>query len=370
MSINFIIFPLIILLGLFLGAADSARNRKTFIILVSFILLLETSLRSLSVGSDTMNYYDIYNDVQAKSWGMIWDEFIGRYFYNTNESDIGYWIFQKMISMVAINWQMFVFIANLFFFVPLGRLMYRYSSSMTELVFAYILYVAMFHIISLSGGRQLYAIGLSIMAYMSMTERKYKMALLYIFLGMFIHMTALLFLLPLLLSRINPKYLKTIHLFSFAMVPVVLIFTNQIIVLMGSSIGVDKYANYGMSEVQGGATTFMSLLLLVSLFCYLTIKKTELQNSRALANIYLMLPLFTFFGPLIYSNGSMIRISMYFHLYIMLLIPLAVNRYTKGFPRTVTYSILIVAVMVLALKDGGLIYYFYWEEPHLLYNLG
>jgi len=301
-------------------------------------------------------------------WSEIWEEFVGRYLNRTHEEDIGYLIMQKFISSFTRSWPVFVFAANLIFFIPLGKLMYRYSSSMIQLVFAYLLYTAMFHIISLSGGRQLYAIGFSILAFLYMDRQKYFWSLFCIFIGMFIHMTCLLFLLPLILSRLNPKYLKTIHLVSFAMVPVVLIFTNQIIVLMGSTIGVDKYSNYGTREVQGGATTFITLLILVSLFCYIAIKKSELMRSRSLSNIYLMLPLFTFFGPLIYSNGSMIRISMYFHLYMMLLIPLAVNRYFEGYARTAVYSVLLLTLMGLSLRDGGLIYNFYWDEPELMYS--
>src|SRR5690606_6202276 len=135
------------------------------------------------------------------------------------------------------SWPVFVFVANLIFFIPLGKLMYRYSSSMIQLVFAYVLYVSMFHIISLSGGRQLYAIGLSILAFLYLDRREYIWSVACIFIGMLIHMTSLLFLLPLILSRLDSKYLKSIHLISFAMVPVVLLFTNRIIVLMGAAVG-------------------------------------------------------------------------------------------------------------------------------------
>ncbi len=367
MSINLYIFPIIIFLGVFLGSVDNARNRKIFIIIVSLLLMLETSLRSLSVGSDTASYYEIFYIIQTMSWPEIWNEFMGRYFYGTSDSDIGYTILQRFIYAFTNSWQIFVFAANLIFFIPLGKLMYRYSSSMIQLVFAYVLYVSMFHIISLSGARQLYAIGFTILAFLYMDRGKYAWSVVCVLLGTTIHMSIFIFLLPLILSRLNPKYLKTVHLISFAMVPVVLLFTNQIIVLMGSAIGVDRYVQYGMDEVQGGATTFITLLLVVSLFCYIAINKSDLIKSRSLSNLYLMLPLFTFFGPLIYSNGSMIRISMYFHLYMMLLIPLAVNRFFKGFERTVVYSIIILVLMMLSLRGGGLIYHFYWQEPHLMY---
>lgn len=368
MSINLYIFPLIIFLGIFLGAVDSARNRKIFIILVSLILLLQTSLRSLSVGSDTMNYYELFMNVKSMSWDEIWNEFIGRYFLDTHEEDSGYTVLQKIISAITGSWQWFVLIANLIFFIPLGTLMYRYTNSMIQLVFAYVLYTTMFHIISLSGARQLYAIGFSIMAFLLMDRRKYWWGIACIFIGMLVHMTCLLAFLPLGLSFLNRRYLKSIHLVSLALVPIVLIFTNQVILLMAATVGVDRYSNYGMEEVQGGTSTFIILLITVSVFCYVAIKKSEIITSRALANLYLMIPLFTFFGPLIYSNGSMIRISMYFHLYMMILIPVAINRFFKGFERTVVYSLLILVLVVLSLRGGGLIYHFYWQEPQLMYT--
>ncbi len=367
MSINLIIFPLIIFLGIFLGVSDGPRNRKIFIYIVSTVLLLQTSLRSVSVGSDTINYYELFMEVQSMSWSEIWDEFLGRYFFGTHDQDIGYNILQKLFGSLTGSWQGFVFFANLLFFVPLGILMNRYTTAMIQLVFAYVLYTTMFHIISLSGGRQLYSIGFTLLAFLYMDKRRFVWSLAWIVAGLTIHMTTVLFLVPLLLSRLNPKYLKKIHLFSFAMVPVVLMFTNQIIILFSTTVGMEQYSKYGMAEVQGGTSTFITLLLMVSLFCYIAFKDIDLLNSKSMANLYIMVPLFTVLGPLIHSNGSMIRISMYFHLYMMLLIPLAINRFFNGFERTVAYSLIIIVLIVLSLRGGGLIYHFYWQEPHLMY---
>jgi len=65
----------------------------------------------------------------------------------------------------------------------------------------------------------------------------------------------------------------------------------------------------------------------------------------------------------------MIRISMYFHLYMMILIPIAINKTFTGFNRYVVYSVLIVILLALSLKDGSLGYKFYWDEPYLMDSL-
>jgi hypothetical protein len=367
MHINLIIFPLIILLGLIFGSSDSPKNRKRYIIFVTIILMLEASLRSLSVGSDTASYYNQFYNIQGMTWSEIWQRVIERYLHNISDYDVGYIVLQKVIGLFTSSWQVFVFLAQLTFFIPLGKLMYRYSNKMIQLVFAYVLYVALFHISALSGGRQLYAIGMSIMSFMYLNQKKYTISIMYILLGTLIHMTCLLGFLPIILSKLKINLFKKIHLITLGLVPIVIVSVNRIIVFMGSAVGMEKYASYGTGEIMGGAWTFISLLLLSSVFIYFAFKKKDLQQNKSLANLYTMVPLFTFFGPLIHSNGSMIRISMYFHLYLMLLIPFALDKIFKGNFRIVVYIIVILTLLILSLRDGGLIYHFYWQEPHLFY---
>lgn len=365
MYINQIIFPLIIILGLLFGISDNSKSRKYFIILITLILMLETSLRSLSVGSDTPSYYYMFYKVQDMSWGEIWEQFVGRYLYNTSEEDIGYLLMQKIITTFTSSWQLFVFLAQLTFFIPLGKLMHRFSTKMIHLVLAYVLYVSLFHIIALSGARQLYAIGMSIMAFLYLDQKKYAKSILFIFLGTILHMSCLLSFLPLIASMLKGKYLRTIHVISFAFVPIVIINVNQIIFSMGTAVGVEKYANYGTNQISGGAWSFIAILLLSSLLIYIAFRKTDLLRNQTTANLYVMVPLFTFFGPLIHSNGSMIRISMYFHLFLLLLLPLAFDKLFKGQFRTIIYFIAIAVLLVLSLRNGGLVYHFFWQEPYL-----
>jgi len=50
-----------------------------------------------------------------------------------------------------------------------------------------------------------------------------------------------------------------------------------------------------------------------------------------------------------------------------LLIPFALDKIFKGNFRIVVYIIVILTLLILSLRDGGLIYHFYWQEPHLFY---
>lgn len=368
MFINLYLYPLIIFLGILLGLNTSAFKRKVLIFIYCSILILQTTFRSLSVGSDTKNYYWMFMEVIGESWNKVWISFLNRYFYKIGDEDIGYLLFQKLVSLFTDSWFLFVFLANLIFFIPFGILIYRYCTKIIEIVFAFILYISLFHIISLSGGRQLYAIGLSIAGFLYLDKKKYVKSLIFIGIGMLFHFSCLLAVIPLLISRLNAKSLKIIHLITLFLVPVVILSANNIILFMGDSIGMDRYSRYGTQESVGGVWTFTSILVVTSIFCYISLKKNYLAQDKTVLNLYTMLPLFTFFGPLIYSNGSMIRISIYFHIFLVVLIPLAVNKFFNYKDRMFVYVILIVFLIFLSIRDGGLVYYFYWQQPHLFKN--
>lgn len=177
------------------------------------------------------------------------------------------------------------------------------------------------------------------------------------------HLSSFLFALPLLMAwyQIKPATLKKIHLVCFLLFPIVLMFPNQIIVFMGESAGMERYANYGEGGIQGGIGAFMVLIELLSLFCYIAIKKKDLQSSYIESVFYAMTPFFTFFAPLIRANGSMIRISLYYHIFLIFLVPFAIDCMFKKEMREMVYNISIAALALLTVMGGGLTYYFYWQ---------
>ena len=99
---------------------------------------------------------------------------------------------------------------------------------------------------------------------------------------------------------------------------------------------------------------------LLSLFCLIAIKKKNMLQNKNMAIFYVMLPFLTLFTPLIRSNGTMIRISLYYHLFIVLLVPYAIDCLFKK-DNQFGYIVAIGALSLLALIGGGMTYYFYWQ---------
>lgn len=366
MKINLFLIPFIIIVGLLLSRYDSDKNRKKYICFTILILMLECCLRSLSVGSDTPVYEWMYSNIQDYSWSDIWQIFVDRYVKRLGDTDIGYILLEKTISIFTESWRVFTFVAQLIFFVPLGVLLYRHTNQMVQLIFAFVFHVALIQVFPLSGARQLYAIGLTIAAFLYVENHRLKNAVLCMIFAATIHLSSLIFVFPLIMARFNAKTLKSLHLISFFFIPVVLALGPIIIQLMGSAVGMDRYANYGANELDGGGGfVFMFMIELLSLFCFIAIKKNDLDDNPVLLRLYTMLPLITLFALLIYVNGAMIRLSLYFHLYLMVLVPMAVELLFKKSDLRLVYFFIIVVLGVMCIR-GGLVYHFYWQENQTL----
>ena len=298
---------------------------------------------------------------------MDWNEFQRlfylRYITGADENDVGFLALNKLISLFTHEFWLYSLIADLIFFVPFGIILYRFCTRTSQIMFTFIFYISLVQIFFLGGARQMFSLGFDLMALLAVIDKKRIRAIIFFLIGLTIHFSSLLFALPLLAIwyDLKPRTLKTLHAVCFVVFPVVLMFPNQMIQFMGNTVGMEKYAEYGAIAVQGGSETFIFLIELLSLFCLLSIKRNDLANSQTLRYFYVMAPLLTFFAPLIISNGSMIRISLYYHLFLTLLVPFAIDCAFGKKNSGAVYAIAIGALSFLTLSGGGITYYFFWQ---------
>lgn len=368
MHINLITIPFVIVLGIVFSQRDTSKNRRWYIILSSFILLLVAALRSPeymtnTYNIDTLNYRGYFEQVFDMDWSEFQRLFYLRYIAGADDFDVGFLALNKLISLFTHEFWLYSLIADLIFFVPFGLLLYRYCTKSSQIMFAFVFYISLVQIFFLGGARQMFSLGFDLMALLAVIDKKRIRAIIFFLIGMTIHFSSLLFALPLLAIwfDLKPNLLKVLHSICFIVFPVVLAFPNQMIQFMGNTVGMEKYAEYGANAVRGGSETFIFLIELLSLFCLLSIKRNDLANSRTLRYFYVMAPLLTFFAPLIISNGSMIRISLYYHLFLTLLVPFAIDCAFSKANRNIAYIAAIGALSLLSLSGGGLTYYFFWQ---------
>ena len=368
MNIVLYLFIYVVVLGcFFLTRKNTPRIRLAYIVLVLAALTLESSLRGLSVGSDTLNYYNMFISSQDVTWRELWENFYLRYLFNEGTFDEGFSIYNKLVITFTDNFQLYLFISALFFFIPFGMLLYRYAKTSWELLFIFVFYVSLFNMIAMSGVRKEMALGLSILSLLFYYDKAYLKAAIVLAIGTTIHMSILLILLVPIVGLIPFKIQRILHLAIFFFIPYVISNTAELIVNMADVLDNEKYRQYGESEAQGGAWTFVILMELLSLFCLIAFWFVKLKKEVVTKYFYPMLPLMTFFAPFILQSGSMIRISQYFHFYILLLLPAAIEVSVNKKAIKPLNVLLMVALMLLALKSSSLHYVFFWQES--TYNM-
>lgn len=367
MPINIFLLAFVIILGIIMGQKDDKKRRGSYIIFCSILLLFIGSFRSpdwftYTYNIDTAHYADKFSDTFDMGWDEFWAAVFARYVGLNDDTDIGFVALEKLISLFTHDFQFYSLLVELLFFIPFGLLLYRYSTAMRQIVFAYVFYIALVQIYILGGARQMYAIGLDILAVMAMIDGKKIRSVLLVLLGATIHFSSLLTFIPLfaIWLDINAKPLKAIHAASFLLVPIVFMNPNLFIGFMTDAAGLERYNHYD-SELMGGGTTFIVLLELLSLFIFISINYRELKSNKSLRAFYIMAPLFTLFCPLIRSNGTMSRITLYFYLYVVLLFPYGMDVLFKKQYRALAYVCSIAALTLLILING-LEYYFVWQR--------
>lgn len=369
MQINIYLIVFVIFFGLAIASKDSRKSRIGYITICSIVLILVAALRSPEwmtsmYQKDTMNYKMYFEDAYETRWEYIWQEIYLRYYENVGDGDIGFVLLNKIMGLITHDFQIYSLIVDLIFFVPFGLMLYRYSSNIFHLIFAFVFYIALVQTFLLAGARQIFALGFDLMSFLLIADKKRALAIICFLLGVSIHFSSFLFIIPLLmiLLDIQPRTLKKSHLLCFLLFPIVLLFPNEIIVFMGNAIGMEKYAEYGESDMQGGAEIFILLIELLSLLCLVGVKKKDLSMDKSLLTLYIMAPLFTIAAPLIRSNGAMIRVSLYFHIFLVLLVPYAIDcLFKRKQERLLSYIAAIGLLSFFTLAGGGMTYYFYWQ---------
>jgi hypothetical protein len=156
---------------------------------------------------------------------------------------------------------------------------------------------------------------------------------------------------------VNKKFYKSIHLFSILSIPLVLGGARLIVGFMASLMTSDYYMGYSKAEGSGGGITYIILMELLSLFCFIAIKKDYILKNDILSYLYINLPLLTIFVPLVMIDGTMIRIGQYFTFYMMLLFPYAIDL-TLGKKSRIPMYLTMIILLIFYMTQNPIKYEF------------
>ncbi len=326
------------------------RKKKTFIFLAALQWILISGLRHVSVGDDTMTYKDSYNRAINYSWRSVVPKMFVKVYVEGEGKDPGYIVFEKTTQFFTKNYQWFLIIVAVLFFVCLAFWLYKNSKLPC---FSFILFSALFYsFFAITGIRQTIATALVVLIGTELIKkRKFIPFLLICLIAFTIHKSSIVFLLFYFISQkeITVKY-SVAMLLSF---PILYIFRNQYVEALRFISGYE----YDALENTGayGFTFFYLAVTVASLFFIKYIKR----NTPYYKIYYNALFMGLIFLPAVFVNPALMRVVQYFSIYLMLLIPEMICAIEKKY-RSVVYAA-VVGMLMLVTNVYNQEYLFFWQ---------
>ena len=353
------IIALILIFLYFIYARKGLAYKRHFITWGCLLLGLEAGLRHISVGPDTPHYYEMFKYACNSSWTDVFSGFtVGA----SEFRDPAFVVLEKIFSQFIPSWQLFLVAVAFFYFYGLWKILTRYTESIEGALLAFILYLSLFNIIALSGLRQCITTGIAFYLIPLINDRKWKIVIPIILAGSTIHIS-LLFMLGFIPLMIMPNRIKkSFYLIAIILMPVIAISSRSIVSYMASFLANDYYASYANGDNDESPIVYVLLCAFISIYEYLNCRK--LIESKRLSFLVPSNILMTLSVPLIFLDGTMIRIGQYFTLYMMVSLPYVFDHVSY---RRIAYVVCTTFLIYRVLTSSN-IYNFFWENvPGFMY---
>lgn len=335
---------------------DKSANKKNKTALMFFFLMLTilVALRHESVGADTRNYINHFYRFSALNFTEI----------ATDTAEFGYAYFNKIVSLISKNHQVFLTIAA----IVTGTTIYQiYKHLNVDTTLTMLLFCTMSTFVMMfSGIRQMLAIAIGFIAYKFVREKRLILFVLSIALAMTLHTSAFMiaFMYPAYHIRINKKSL-------FWVVPllgITLLLNENIFSFLATYL--EQYTKYEADITSTGAYAMLLLFAAFTVFAFVLPDESAMDKETLGLRNFLVLSLaLQMFAPL---HTLAMRMNYYYIIFIPLLIP-RIIMYRKKEMRQLASLARIVMVIFFTVyffynaytADNNLRvfpYHFFWES--------
>ena len=337
---------------------NTPENRHKFMTLVIVVLVIQSGLRHLAVGSDTYAYFLKFEDMISSSWESVLsvkDDFMVI-------KDPGYLIFQKAFITICPFFRMYLIAIALFFFIPFCRLAERYLTSFKQIFLFFCIYQVLFYgFFSITGIRQTIATVAIIVGLRYIEESKLIKYFIVVILASLIHKSALL-LLPFYFVGKFPKcqYLLLASVVSF---PFLVALARPFAGTLALISATDRYMSYAESDYQtNGAINFTLFLLLGCVTTFVAKYRNPEKIPNILVNAYAMGMLL---APLTWVDPTLMRVGQYFSMFALITIPLSIdNLGLRPFVRNILFWSIFLLLLATVVRHN-VDYAFFWQEMEL-----
>jgi hypothetical protein len=339
-----------ILLIIIAAIASNLDGRNNAFTLVSggITLFLLASFRHHSMGTDTMSYIVDFLSLKDFSWE---DEVFEK----------GYSLFKLSVYTFTNNPNLYLVANSMVFLTSIFIFLHRYSK---EALLSIFIFISLgYYQFSFSGLRQALAIAIVLFSYASIRDRKLFQFLFIVVIAAQFHNTALIFIIayPIANLKIGLWHFVTIIFF----LAIVILFGDSFLVTLLNMITIDFFSNrfsayYG--DTSSVSLSLFAILFLIWFFCLIIHKIYDFDGQLTIfLNLVFIGLLFQSLTPLL---GEFFRLSMYFNIFSIALLPNSILLIRSLFIRGLAYVIVCISFILYYLLFGIYnfgIFKFYWE---------
>lgn len=334
------------------------KNKKVFCIITGIMLWLLLALRSINIGiNDTKNIYmPMFNNMVNITIIDI--------FKDKNMQDFLFWISMKIISVITSNFQICIAILAIPYIFFVMKTIYKYSQ---DCLISVILFMALYYMYSTFLLRQVIAVGILIMSYKYIVEQDIKKFILCLVVATLFHRTALIFLVAYPFCKYNKFDYKN-YIYIFGMLVISKFFINDILELLMKfdfTNKVEMAITHNIYTVNGQISYFGLFITVAILFISRTFGKglKEKKEFDTLCNLSTL-------GSAIFTLSNVVvefyRVSVYFSIFNILLLPMALNNMKDQRTRIIFKTLVIIfAIIYFCTRTVNNVnsnpYMFWWE---------
>ncbi len=327
--------------------------------IASFLWIMLSGLRHLSVGADTVSYVNHFFQIGNKSFYSVFYGFIDAFVGGNGELDPGYDIVVKVFHTISQNEHVFLTLVAIIFFVAFAFFIYKNSKNPH---LSYIMFSCLFfEFFAITGIRQTLATVMVIFGGQALMKRKKWLGyIIVVLLASTIHASAVCVLPFYWLSKI--KINKFTLLVYWIVTVLSFVFRYQLLDLLKIFMNNDRYDQYGQLE-NAGAGLFMYLLLAIGLVMTLFYKKilnNDTENGQIIIHAIMCAVLFS---SLLLINDSFMRVVQYYSIYLVLLVPDLEYIFNNGRDKQI-YRLAVGVLLILLLINKNPQYQFFWQNSY------
>lgn len=277
------------------------RNNKSYILIVSLLLILLLGLRDLTVGIDTINYYAIFTRIQNIEFSQL---------FNGVSYEYGYRLLQYVIGIIFKEYQLLLIVVAIIYIAAVSCHIYKYSE---KPMISYILFILYgFYTFAFSTTRQTLAIAFILIAYEFMTRKKLFKFLIFVLIAASFHITALIFIPSywIIKFKLN-KYTLTF----ITLITALMFYFRTGIVLFLNSIARNEYT---FTETGGNLLFLFMVISVIIGFIYRKQFLSARENNKLL---FYMMCMSVIIMPITKFHPAMMRLMYYFFIFMIIYIP-------------------------------------------------